>query len=242
MASPSAGQFCPKCGAVEGSFIGSFCKNCYLKDHPHVVSIPIKLEFSRCNRCEKIRPTAKWVEWDDEVIDRWIISKIRSREIEDFSVSIRREWDERDKKRMNIFATVTGVLSGSPVKIELESKLYVKGGICNDDMLVSSDYYEAIIQVRFTEKTDEKVRAVQQDIEDALKPMHAVDSKAVVVNWSPQKFGLDAWIVSNKAAKHDALHVQRKYKGTVSVSGKQMGLDVHSNKTKFRNTFLVRIP
>ena len=109
-------------------------------------------------------------------------------------------------------------------------------------MLITSDYYEGIVQVRFAEKTPEKMRMIQDEIMNALVPLQKLDSKAVVVNSAVQDFGIDAWIVSRKGAKAAAVAVSRAHGGTMSVSGKLIGLDVHTSKTKNRLTFLVRIP
>ncbi|MFH0969975.1 MAG: NMD3-related protein [Candidatus Diapherotrites archaeon] len=242
MVSSSTARFCPRCGRTDGSFIGLFCTDCYVRDHSDLVRVPPILELSTCNYCGKFRPSTQWIPWNELLVDSWIKDKIKIRDIEEPNISITRFIDEKDKKLTRVKIIVNGMIDASPVHLELETKLYIRGGICNDDMLVSSDYYEAIVQVRFEEKTNEKMKQVQQDIEDALKPVHMGDSKAVVVNWIPQKFGFDAWIVSNKGGKAAAVYVQRKYNGTFSVSGKQIGLDVHTNKTKFRNTYLVRIP
>ncbi len=96
--------------------------------------------------------------------------------------------------------------------------------------------------MRFTDKTPEKIKKVQIQIDAALAPMQHSDSKAVVVNWVLQKFGIDAWIVSGKAAKTAAIAIQRIYSGTIASSGKLIGQDSHTGKTKNRMTYLVRIP
>jgi nonsense-mediated mRNA decay protein 3 len=235
-------RFCPKCGRGDGAFIGMFCKDCFLKDHPELVRIPDKLEFSRCNRCAKIRPAGKWILWDDHLVEDWLKEKVKVRDLEEPNFSVKMTQDQQKKNEYDVLISVNGVVEGSPLHYEAHTRLFVRGGICNDDMLVNSDYYEAIIQVRFTEKDNEKIRKVQDEIDKALKPLQKIDTKAVVVKWVPQKNGVDAWIVSRKAAKAAALRVQRAHGGTMSVSGKLIGLDTHTSKTKNRLTFLVRVP
>lgn len=236
-----SGQFCPKCGKTSGTFIGLFCRSCFLKDHPHFVSFPEALILERCNVCLKIRPQGKWVNWDDELVQVWVAGKLKHRLV-DAQTHISIVPNPKKPKAFFVRANVSGETDGENVEFLAETTLTIRGAICNDDMLVSSDYYEGIIQVRFTERTNEKIRAVQDEIDAALEPMRKEDPKAQVVNWVLQKHGLDAWIVSRKAAKAAAVAVTRQHEGTMSVSGKLIGLDVHSSKTKNRLTFLVRIP
>lgn len=232
-------QFCPKCGKTEGEFIGLFCRDCFLLDHPNLVQIPPLLEMERCNRCEKVRLQGNWIPWDAQKIGQWIISQIKSRELRGMKVDL--ELGEIVEKKAPVWIHVSGELENQPVSFHLQTIFKLKGSICNDDMLVSSDYYEGIIQIRFEDNTPEKAREVKELIENALIPLHAADSKAVVVNWIVQKFGFDAWIVSNKAAKAAAITVARKFNISPQVTSKLIGLS-RTGKERHRKTFLLRMP
>jgi NMD protein affecting ribosome stability and mRNA decay len=237
--SSRGGQFCPKCGKTQGEFIGMFCKECFLKDHPALVHMPDKLELEFCQRCQKVRIEGQWVIQDEMVLKKWIEKKINVRKLHDVVVEI--QLIPQTDATSDIETHIMGGLEGEMVEFNLKSKLMPRKSICNDDMLVSSNYYEGIIQVRFEEKTPEKVRQVQTDIEEALKPLNKNDSKAVVTTWEIQKFGFDAWIVSRKATKAAAVFVSRKYHGTIKVSPKLIGLS-EKGKHESRMTYLVRIP
>lgn len=242
MASAYSHAPCPKCGTAEGKFIGMFCTPCYLKDHPSLVKLPAKMEFEKCKRCGKIRLNGRWAEWSDEAVHKWIQERVNVKALQSPTFELQLTPHPKEEKEFHIRVHVTGEVDDSPVDVVLHSTLFVRSNICNDDMLITSDYYEGIVQVRFSEKTPEKVRLVQDEIVAALTPLQKLDSKAVVVNWVGQDFGLDAWIVSKKAAKAAAVAISRLHHGTMSVSGKLIGLDVHTSKTKNRLTFLVRIP
>lgn len=239
---PVPTRFCPKCGATNGEFIGAFCRNCFLEDHPDLAKIPSKLELPRCNRCGKVRIETRWYPWDSERVRAWVASKVNARNVNGATIAIEMTPHPKDEKQQIIVARVAGMVEDQQVDLVLNSTLFLRGGICNDDMLVSSDYHEGVIQVRMREMNPEKIKGVQAEIDKALVPLQKADSKAVVVNWVPQKFGFDAIVVSSKAAKAAAVAVSRLHKGTMSVSGKLIGLDVHSTKQKHRLTFLVRIP
>lgn len=235
-------RLCPKCGKTEGEFIALFCRDCFLKDNPDLVKVPSKIELERCKRCEKIRVGGRWEEWSDERVEHMLLDKLKVKGVD--SPQVRVEWTPHPKseKEYRVHYTVDGTIDDLPVTFDTNSTLFIRSNICNDDMLISSDYYEGIVQVRFTERTPEKIRAVQDEIIAALTPLQKADSKAVVVNWVLQKHGLDAWIVSSKGAKAAAVAVSRARNGTMSVSGKLIGMDVHSTKSKHRLTFLVRVP
>ncbi|MEK6970272.1 MAG: NMD3-related protein [archaeon] len=238
----SSSRFCPKCGKTEGRFIGHFCQDCFFHDHPDLVTIPPILELNTCNYCGKVSLAGKWVEWDDELVHMWIEDQVKVKRLGDVSLHVRVVPSPRTKKERSVTITVNGTIEDSPLEYVARSTLFVRGGICNDDMLVTSNYYEGIVQIRFGERTPEKVKKVQEQVDAALAPIHRSDSKAVVVNWVLQKHGVDAWIVSGKAAKAAAIYVQRKNAGTLSMSGKLIGIDSHTNKTKNRMTYLVRVP
>lgn len=233
---------CPKCGASDKTFVGVFCRECYLKDHPSLVKVPSKLEIEKCKRCGKIRLNGRWAEWSDEAVHKWIQDKINAKALHVPEIKIEIFPHPKEEKEFRLKIFVKGEVEDSSVEIVLHSTLFLRSNICNDDMLITSDYYEGIVQVRFAEKTPEKIRAIQDEIVSALVPLQKLDSKAVVVNWVAQDFGIDAWIVSRKGAKAAAVAVSRAHGGTFSVSGKLIGLDVHTSKTKNRLTFLVRIP
>jgi nonsense-mediated mRNA decay protein 3 len=213
-----------------------------LKDHPSLIKIPSKLELEKCKRCDKVRLNGRWLEWSDEAVHKWIIDHINVKALDLPTVEIEMRPHPKEEKEFRLKIMVKGEVEDSPVEVTLYSTLFIRSNICNDDMLITSDYYEGIVQVRFSEKTPEKVRAIQDEIVSALTPLQKLDSKAVVVNWVGQDFGIDAWIVSKKGAKAAAVAVSRAHGGTMSVSGKLIGLDVHTSKTKNRLTFLVRIP
>lgn len=204
--------------------------------------VPKTLEINTCNYCGKVQLAGKWQEWNDALLSVWIKDQVKVKQLVSPSIKIEVVQSTKTKKERYITIIVNGTVEDSPLEYKAHSTLMVRGGICNDDMLVTSNYYEGIIQVRFTDKTPEKIRKVQQQIDDALAPIQKNDSKAVVVNWVLQKHGVDAWVVSGKATKTAAVAIQRIYKGTISSSGKLIGIDSHTTKTKNRMTYLVRIP
>ena len=234
-----SGQFCPKCGKTKGEFVGLFCKECFLKDHPDLVHMPDKLELEFCSRCQKVRIEGKWVVQNEDTFTHWIAKKVNIRKLNKPEVRI--SLIPKEDATSDIEAHIEGEMEGQLIVFTLSSKLLPRKSICNDDMLVSSNYYEGIIQIRFAEKTPEKIRQVQKDIEEAMKPLQKTDSKAVVTTWEMQTFGIDAWVVSRKAAKAAAIFVSRKYKGTVKVTSKLIGLS-EKGKQEHRLTYLVMIP
>lgn len=233
---------CPKCGSSDKPLVGMFCRDCYLKDHPSLVKIPSKLEIEKCKRCGKIRLNGRWAEWSDEAVHKWIKDKLNVKSLASPQIQIEMSPHPKEEKEFRLKILVKGEVEDSPLEVVLHSTLFLRSNICNDDMLITSDYYEGIVQIRMSEKTPEKIRLTQDEIVAALAPLQKLDSKAVVVNWVLQDFGIDAWIVSKKGAKAAAVAVSRAHGGTMSVSGKLIGLDVHTSKTKNRLTFLVRIP
>jgi NMD protein affecting ribosome stability and mRNA decay len=239
MPAKNDGKFCPKCGSVKGNFIGVFCKTCFLEDHPGLVKIPEKLELERSKFSGKIHLQGRWIEWDEKLVGKWIASKIKYRDVADVSLKI--DLIPEDEKRTIVKVHIEGLVENQLIGLDFDFPLFFRSSITHDEMLVRSDYYEAIVQIRFAEKSTEKIRDFMEQIETMLKPMEAVDGKAVVVKWISQARGFDARVVSKKAAKTVAVNLMRRYRGKMRVSDKLIGLDP-KGKRKYRLTFLVRLP
>lgn len=232
-------KFCPKCGKEEGTFIGNFCKDCYLKDNA-VAAVPEIIEVERCKRCGKIKWKGKFREYNQHFLKEIIESKAKlSQDIENPKISI--ELAELGEEEINSEITVNGILENSPFTINLSTKVKLKTVLCDPCMRMTSYYHEAILQLRYDRKPKEADRntAIEQ-VEEVLKKYAKTDSLAAIVDVKEAAKGFDILIGSKNAAKAAADMLAKRNKSDIKRSFKLIGVD-KTGKEKKRYTFCVRI-
>lgn len=232
-------RVCPKCGISKGHFIGSFCTNCYLKDH-ELVQIPKKVELEHCKVCNKIRYRGKWQEQTTPILEDFVKSNIKSKEMGSERISI--DLEPKDDNTTAATIVITGIIQNQEVTIEKETQLVLKEVMCDPCMRVQSYYHEAILQVRFK---DEKPNAdrnekLKKEILQLLFSEKKKDPLAEAIDIKKSKNGLDFLIGSKKSARKLSSILASKYNSNQKVSYKTTGRDKFG-KDKKRFTFCVRI-
>ena len=232
-------RICPKCGTSKGQFIGSFCTDCYLKDH-ELVQLPEKIEVEHCKVCNKIMYKGKWHEQTPENLESLVKLNIKTKEMGSEKISI----DLEPMGDNTTLATVvtTGLIQNQEVTIEKETQLVPKDVMCDPCMRVQSYYHEAILQIRFKDEkpTEIKNEKIKNEVQQLLFFEKKKDPLADVIAIKKAKNGLDFFICSKKAARKTSAILASKYHSDQTVSYKTTGRDKFG-KDKKRFTFCVRI-
>ncbi|MFH1239635.1 MAG: 60S ribosomal export protein NMD3 [Candidatus Diapherotrites archaeon] len=232
-------RMCPKCGTNKGHFIGSFCTDCYLKDHD-LVQIPEKIEIEHCKVCNKIRYRGKWQEQTPELIENLVKSNIKTKEMGSERISI--DLEPMDDNTTIATVVLTGLVQNQEVTIEKETHLVPKEVMCDPCMRVQSYYHEAILQIRFKDEkpTAIKNEKIKKEIQQLLFFEKKRDPLSEAIAIKEAKNGLDFFIGSKKAARKISSILASKYKSDQTVSYKTTGRDKFG-KDKKRFTFCIRI-
>jgi NMD protein affecting ribosome stability and mRNA decay len=231
-------EFCPKCGDRVGPFVSGFCVKCF-QERNTLVFLPEKIPVEYCSRCESVRVKGRWIPFSKDVLKEIVLSKIKSGEHELLGATV----DLMDLSDSKFLAVVSfKVRAGSSViEGNIKSALKLGKGICDSCMKASSDYFEAIIQIRRGNKPIPSLdQGVMRELHDFFDALHKKDSSARIVSFGPVSHGFDMKIGSKKAGQKAAEYIAKKYGSKVITSFKLAGVDSRG-KEKKRFTFCVRI-
>ncbi len=193
-------KVCPRCGRTdkEVPFIGYFCRDCYLKEHP-VVSIP-KLKIRYCPRCERIY-TDRWTEFSLEALSDWLRKKLR---VDMESPQINFSFPVVDEDRIEFLYVARGTISGVPVEVSGKGGISVEKQLCPRCARESGGYYEAIIQVRGGD-----VQRMAEQIAGSIE--RQPDDFAFVSKVVYRREGIDLYVGSRKAADRVAKRFEKRF-------------------------------
>ncbi len=228
-------RFCPVCGKSEGVFVRGFCKECFLLQH-QLLSVPEKIELPYCPGCGKVSVLGRQVALQPELLNRIIKQKAKVKELSDAEVTV--ESLPLQQGKIKVLTRAKGFVDSVPITLQKETTVVLFQQQCDACMRLRSDYWEAKVQLRSSEKKRlQKAYAMLQQI---LAGRKGKDNLAAVVSVSKTKTGLDILIGSSKAAASAARQVQHEFKGEMKASFKLVGVD-RKGREKKRFTFLVRI-
>jgi nonsense-mediated mRNA decay protein 3 len=228
-------KFCPKCGVKKGPFIRGFCKECFLQDNKLLI-FPEKIEFQRCKRCGKIRVQRNWTELNSMDLVDFIKSKVKGKDfvIQDTEI----ELQELNKKNYEALIEAKGLTEIIPLILRGIIKVQLLSGICDSCMKISSDYFEAVIQLRFGKESKLKELVLNQ-FNKLISEMGKNDPLSRIIKLKKLKNGFDLVVSSNRAAKISSEKIAKKYKSKVVRSFSVVGVN-KTGKEKRRYTYCVR--
>ncbi len=235
---PFSKRFCPKCGKETLRPVKGFCAECFALDHA-LVELPKEIRVEFCKRCNKIRLKGQWNEQDERLLKDFVSSKLKEKElrVKGVKVNLQPLAEGSTVAELNI----SGTVDGEEISLIKQALLKPKRGICDACMKLASDYYEAILQLRFKEKKNrEREGELKKKIERILKEKKKLDSLAKVIAFRKDRKGFDALIGSKKAAKDVAEALAKKAKTSVVFSHSVVGMD-KNGKQKKRFTFCVKV-
>lgn len=235
-------MFCVECGAEGQELIGSLCRDCYAKKHVWA-RLPEHVDLVLCAHCSSMQRGDSWVDIGSvgEGIDAAVRAAIESPpdvSVQDVGMSLR----ERDPR--NIHATVKVALESHGTRFErtLETIVRVKRGSCKECSKQMGSYYEAVLQVRTSDRrmegeSEEEVEAFVRSRAASLRR----NSRSVFISRVERvRGGLDFYFSTAQAARSIAkeLHESRcaEFKESSSLWGRRGGEELS------RMTFLVRLP
>ena len=111
---------------------------------------------------------------------------------------------------------------------------------CDACMRLSSQYHEAIIQLRAKEGGRKELKKMLPILVGFVEVMHSKNSLSAVTEVSEKKEGFDLKVGSKKAAQIAVRQMKNKFNAETKSSSVLNGVDKSGNE-KYRFTFLVRV-
>ncbi len=229
-------RVCPGCGATSGEkeFIGQFCIDCYLKDHPDLVVFH-KLELPVCVHCGRVKVGGKWYEPSEAILKKYMKSRMKT-DLEKPDLIL----DHISVKNSGIELKVKicGLIENS--HICLDRDLYIKflKTQCPVCAKMKGDYWEVKIQIRGPR---EKQQEVLNDMEKLAESISMKDARARVIRVREIKEGIDVYVGSKKIARDLVKRMKNKFHAEIKRTRKLTGEDAHKGKRIYKETFSVRL-
>ena len=230
-------NFCPLCGKKDGRFVKGFCLQCFLRKH-RLVAVPEQLCFQQCTRCDKIRLLGKMLPLDKKAIAMFVEKKVKVRGLENAVVNVSVE--ETPNRHLVARILVKGIIDSVPLSFEEHLTLTLKSFQCDACMRLSSQYHEAIIQLRAKGKDKRKLKQVLPELIRLVEAQRATNSFAAVTETTETKAGFDLKVGSKKAAQSAVKQARKEFNAETKQSSKVLGRD-KTGREKHRFTFLVRV-
>lgn len=233
-------RFCVRCGKETQTLLNSLCPECYLQKN-EVLDIPKTILIDFDKRSGKIRVGRDWIERSDDILQKVLSDKVLSLAkpkrlaVSDIAVSIEHVQESAIAK-----VSFSALVEGINLQIEKSVTIHFHKTISDASMKISSNYHEAIIQVRFIgkvtlEQGKEKLRELASFILEHKKKIELSE----IIDTKNVPGGFDVFIGSSKAAKIVATKIGRKYGIRPIYSNKLMGIGENS-KEKFRHTYCLK--
>jgi len=234
-------MYCVECGKEIPIFRDGVCISCYLKSHtfskgPAYIDIPI------CVHCNSYKHKNKWAsDLFDDAIQRAIKSEFKiSTELE--KVNINTDCKETmDGKSCKIL--ISGFLDTVEIVEEHNIQVRLKRCVCDICSKRQGGYYEAIIQIRSTNRslTKKEKNDVTKTVETLIEDLQFKGNRGLfITDMGEEHGGLDFYISEKSTGFSIAKKIQEKYGGEIKKSSKDAGMK--DSRQIRRMTFLIRIP
>ncbi len=229
-------RVCPGCGATEDEkkFVGQFCIDCFLKDHPDIVKFK-KMEIPVCVHCGRMKISGKWVEPSERILSSFILSHLKT-DMNSVSLDIK-ELDVLPS-RISVVVRVCGYIDGDELCLEKELNIPIKKTQCPVCSRIHGEYWEAKIQIRGPKGEQEQALL---DIESLAGSISKRDTRARMFRIEHRKEGIDVYLGSKKIARDLVKRLRNKFHAEVKRTRKLTGEDVHRGKRIYKETFSVRL-
>ena len=146
-------NFCPLCGKKKGCFIKGLCEECFLKKHK-LVEIPETVFFEQCKTCGKARLFGKMTVPTEEKLALLVEKKFKVKGLETEEVHAKVFMEEDGKFSATVL--IKGAIDNVPLSFEKKVLLEPEPVQCDACMRLSSNYHEAIIQLRAKQGGEKK--------------------------------------------------------------------------------------
>ncbi|MFO7793079.1 MAG: NMD3-related protein [Candidatus Saliniplasma sp.] len=235
-------MFCVECGDEPDRLYDGLCAECYKKSKLKV-EIDSKIEIDICAVCGSVRKKNRWIENPD--IEAIMLNKIDdaisvSYEVDKYSFNV--EFEEEDPSNIN--ADIEVELRAEDLSTEkmISTKIIFKKTQCKICSRVHGDYYEAILQVRPTDKemTDEQKDLVIDKVKKRIEVKEGEKRSIFLTSYEEKHGGLDFYLSDTSATKKLAHDISNSVGGSVKSSAKLAGREDGQNI--YRMTYSVRIP
>jgi nonsense-mediated mRNA decay protein 3 len=250
--------FCPRCGdpierppgvdlpGAPGDADAVLCDGCYFEDFD-LVDAPERVEVQVCSDCGAVQRGNRWVDvgardYTDVAIEE--VTDALGVHIDARGVEWVVDPEQVDENTIRMHTMFTGVIRGTPVEEEVTVPVYISRGTCNRCGRIAGDYWEALVQIRATDRTptDEECERAVEIAESYIAERETKgDRNAFITSVGRTEGGVNLKISANQMGEAIAHRVVREFGGEVSAAETLATEDSDGNEL-YRVTFVARLP
>ena len=234
-------MFCVECGSEEELF-GSLCRKCLLSKD--LIMPPTHIALDMCHDCGKFLESGRWQEIYHVTLATSILDTETKTHAQVESIS----WDipdfPPDKGEHREACRAVAIIGNQEFEQDFEVAIRIRVQMCPSCSRQSSDYFEAIIQLRkdgLAVKDSERELAIEnQLILKYTDTLAGNEANAFLSKWGAVQGGMDYYIGSIVLAKNIAAKMRDNYGANIKESNTIVGM--RDGQDLYRWTILVRMP
>jgi nonsense-mediated mRNA decay protein 3 len=249
--------FCPRCGdpvprraeplpGEPRDRDRRLCDACYFEDFD-LVDAPDRIEVAVCSGCGAVHRGNRWVDVDAR--DYTDVAVDETREALGIHVGARNvTWavdpEQVDENTIRMHCQFTGVVRETPLEESVVVPVKISRGTCDRCGRIAGGYYNAIVQVRATDRTptsEERNRAVERAEAYIADRESAGDRNAFITEVEEVDDGVDIRISTTQMGQGVASRIVRELGGSVESYPTLVTEDSDGNEV-YRVTYAVRLP
>ncbi|MFW6196385.1 MAG: 60S ribosomal export protein NMD3, partial [Thermoplasmatota archaeon] len=154
------------------------------------------------------------------------------------------EVDFREKDLRNIETTISAKLFSNDMEkeVELNTTISLKKSQCKSCSRKHGNYYEAILQIRPTNKamTDDQKDYITKIVHERVSLTSDNEKKVFITSELEKHGGLDFYLSDKKTTKRLSKEIADKYGGEITTSAELAGME--DGQEVYRMTYSVRLP
>lgn len=236
---------CPDCGVETQELVEGSCPRCFPKRH-QLARLNPHVDVLLCATCNAAKRGKLWEAPEgrsrEEMIERAVVDQVQIHQaLENTHVEVAAT--PQDDANLAFDVMVEGTMGGVPLDALYETVARIKQGACTSCSRQAGGYYNAIIQMRATDRnpTDEEreeaggvvLRAIDQIREQG-------NANSFLTKQGKVRGGHDFFVSEVDVAKIVAKRLAKRFDADVKESPKLVGRA--EGKDVYRVTYLVRIP
>ena len=234
-------MFCVECGSEEKLY-GSLCRECLLSKD--LIDPPSHIELEMCHDCGKFYDRGRWHDLDYvEQASRILEGKTKThKQIESIRWVIPEF--EPTKGEHRVICQAIASIGGKDFELDFEIGIRIRVQMCPSCSRQSSDYYEAILQLRMegvaAKDVETELAIENQQILRYVDSLAGNEDNAFLTKCGVVQGGMDYYIGSIVLAKNIAARMREGYGATIKESNTMVGM--RDGQDLYRWTILVRLP
>lgn len=234
--------FCVECGITTNQTVNGLCMPCFLKDRT-LVSLPDHVDLFTCTSCGQFLRRGEYESMAPEkaisMAARNALTCIKEGKVTKTTTSI----ESRDDYNYAVTVSCKVAISDFEADAAASTIVRVKNTVCKICSRRTGNYYEAILQVRTSEKVlspklqDEVLKKVEDFVDDAA----TTNPNAFITKMEIVPGGVDVYLSMIALGRELTKTLGDLYCAQVDESNKLVG-QTRDGIDMYRVSYLVRLP